>query len=408
MNIIVDALPVRRRSNARAWESRLMNRHLRVWVAVLGMSLPSSMVLAQVVPTTNPAQVTLITGLTRGTDGVTPEQRTEITTNLTAFLQIIVNGAPSSQTNARRLLLSQLPANKSTAGYSVPYLDTFASTVDQDIVALLKTKLPLRTKINLGVIAAEVAKGTDSYQLSNTAETLLKDDQEAVALWGAKAAKYVVPTYVKSLAGKKNTLLPQMVVTGTKFPGPVLWEIYEGLTLGSLGLAGNPRNVPAAKPQIAVVLPFLHDMLKARVATYGPAVPKEVMADAQGTSFLTLTWSFQSGAQQKQSATIMRDMITKGAPLYQPGNADIIEMIKRVSSGLGVVAAVKAESDAIQQFNQSTPAPQVVAGVTALVTALDASPLMAPPAGAPAVQNGPASRPASGGSSPASNLAVIK
>ncbi len=407
MNIFVDALPVRRPTDVRAWESRLMNRHLRVWVAVLGMSVSSSMVVAQVVPATNAAAVPPISVGTRGSEAITPDQKAEIDANVTANLQIVATGSPAEQTAARKSLIAQAP-NKQ-GGLTPQFLDAFAQSIDAKISSALKSKLPMRTKINFGVIAAEVAKNTESHQLSNSAELLLKDDQEVVALWGAKTAKFVVPGYVKLLAGKKNTLLPLMVDTGKKFPGPVLWEIYEGLTLGPLSLAGNPRNVPAAKAQIGVVLPFLHDLLKARAATYGPAVPKEVMADAQGTSFLTLTWTFQAAAQQKQSATIMRDMINKAAPLYQPGNTDMIEMIKRVSSGLGVVvSSVKTESDAIQKFNQSTPAIQVVTAVTALVTALDASPLMTAPAGAPAVQNGPASRPASGGSSPASNLAVIK
>jgi hypothetical protein len=409
MNIIVDALPVRRRSNTRAWESRLMNRHLRVWVAVLGMSLPSSMVLAQVVPTTNPEKVTLITGATRGSDAITPEQRAEIDGSVNEFFNIVMTGAPADQAEAKKRFLTQT-GSKAAPGYTPQYFDALASSVDQKIVGLLKTKLTMRQRINLGVLAAEVARSTESHQLSNAAELLLKDDKEVVALWGAKTAKYVVPAYVKLLAGKKNTLLPLMVDTGKKYPGPVLWEIYEGLTLGPVGVR-DPRLAAQARPQIVVVIPFVQDLLKARAAMYGATAPKEALADATGTTFLTYqeVWKGQSAAQQKGTLLLLRDLLTKPAAIYTPGNADLLGMIQRSASGLGVVVAtVKTESDAIQKFNQSTPAAQVAAAVASLVTALDASPLMATPAGAPAVQNGPASRPASGGSSPASNLAVIK
>jgi len=244
--------------------------------------------------------------------------------------------------------------------------------------------------------------------LAPSADALMHDEAEAVALWGARTAKFVVPNQINvQAAGSKNSLQPTIVDTGLKFPGPVLVEAYDALVLSPLAI--GPANQKNFGPAMKAVIPSVQALLNKRIQTYGPSIPKEPVADAQGTTFLTYSWVFaqQTPAQQKETSKILRDLLAKASELYTAPNAELLDLIKKVASGVAVISNdpnVTKAAGPMKNLNQTVPAPQVKADVDALVSAIDATAIMQ----TPAVQGGSTSRPSSGSASPASDLAVIK
>ena len=385
-----------------------MNRRLYCCIAALGLGLSASLASAQAVPTTNPAEVPHITTGTRGSSAITPEQKAEIDANVGAQVTILTTGTPAARTAAKALIIAEAPG---TAGGLTPqYLDAYAASLDQHIIAALKAKPSLAVRINLGVIAAKVAANTQSFQLENSALALMQDDAEAVVLWGMRTAKHVLPYSIKVKVGK-NAMLPLIITVGNKYPGPVLTEAYEALSLSPMNI-NQPANAKAAQVEIKTVIPFMQTMLNTRVQGYANGIVKEPGVDPIGTNFLSSpnVWSAQTPTQKKDTLKLFHDFLSKVGPLYVVQNDELLNVIKRLGGAVAVtVSTDKLDDTVVQQASKvsklgpTDAPPKVSAEIATLVSGIEQMTFMQ----TPAAQGGAATKPSSG-SSPASDIAVIK
>lgn len=385
-----------------------MNRRLYCCIAALGLGLSGSMALAQAGPTTNPAAVPPISTAARGSSAITPEQKAEIDAFVVNEMTILTTQPPASRVGAKTAIVAQAPG---TAGGITPqYLDAYATSLDQHIVAALKAKPPLAVRLNLGVVAAKVAANSQSFQLENAAIALMQDDAEAVVLWGMRTAKFVLPFQIKVRVGK-NALLPLIVSVGNKFPGPVLSEAYETLSLSPMEIY-QPTKAKAAQVEIKTVIPFMQSMLTTRLQGYANGVIKEPGIDPIGTNFLSSpsVWSAQTPAQKKDTLKLFHDFLAKVGPLYTAPNEEMLNVIKRLGGAVAVTVSTDKLDDTVValagKVSKASPPdapPKVSADVAALVAGLEQMAFLQ----APAAQGGAATKPSSG-SSPASDLAGIK
>ncbi len=366
-----------------------MNRRLYLCIAALCLGLSSTFASTAAGSTTNPAEVAHIAIATKQSSAVTAEQKQEIDTFVTAHMTILTTGTPATRSGAKGELLKEAPGT--AGGYSPQYLDAFAASVDQQIVAALKTKPSLEVRLNLAVLAAKLASNTSSFQLVNAAQALLQDDAEAVALWGMRAAKNVLP-YVIAVA-PNSKLLPMMVDVSLKFPGPVLVEGYQGLTMDQLNIA-IPKNAVQFQVQIKAVVPLVQTLLSKRIEAYAGSAPKEPSAETIGTGFLSSpkVWEFQTAAQKKDTLKVYHDLLSKVASVYTAPSDELLGVTKRIAQACSVTAgdsdaAVKAACVKVGRLNMSDPAPKVVADMGALISALE------PLTPAPAAAGGAATQP---------------
>ncbi len=367
-----------------------MNRRFCVWTVVLGMSCGASMAFAQVTPTTNPSAVPGISTDSKGSPAISPPQKLEIDSFVRAEVQILLTGPATDQQKARDRLIKEAPG--AANGITAQYLDSYANSIDQQVLAALKTQPGLRVRLNLAIVSARVAEATNSSQQAASVEALLNDPAEAVVLWGMKTAKFILPTMLQVQVGK-NTLLPLMVTVALKYPGPVLDEAYQGLTLNPLNVA-QPKNAAAARAQITAVIDTLQNLLSQRNAQWAAGVPKEPTLDTQATSFLIIVavWNDQTPAQQRQTLQLMHDLLDSAQNAY--GNAadkrDLYDLITKVVSGFSVVGSTLNDAtltEAVKEAKKitpTTPAPQVAAACKSLLSAVEALPQMQAPATPPA------------------------
>jgi len=390
-----------------------MNRRICIWIAALGIGCLVSTGQAQTAAA--PKNLSTI----HNVEAPSATDRKQIDDFIAGQLATIVSGQPNDQKAASAALLNEVAA-VNTVGWSTQYLETFAASLNQQAQAVLKAKpaAPVRARLIVGVAAARVAASTKSFQLADSASVLLNDESEVVVLWGMKTAKYVLPGLISVKVGGKIPLLQQMVATGLKFPGPVLTEAYQGLTLEPMDIQ-NPANARGAGPQITAVIPSVQALLAGRVGAWGAAVPKQVTDEAIGTGFLvnSSVWKLQSQPQQQLTVQIMQGLLMKASASFavEADKESLTKLLNRLGSGFSVVATSLTPPDTnldnaatpVKKINKGMNPAQAAVACDDLNSAINGMALMqgAPPF-APA-GTGPTTKPASA-SSPAAPLAVTK
>jgi len=390
-----------------------MNRRICIWIAALGIGCLVSTGQAQTAAA--PKNLSTI----HNVEAPSATDRKQIDDFIAGQLATIVSGQPNDQKTASAALLNEVAA-VNTVGWSTQYLETFAASLNQQAQAVLKAKpaAPVRARLIVGVAAARVAASTKSFQLADSASVLLNDESEVVVLWGMKTAKYVLPGLISVKVGGKIPLLQQMVATGLKFPGPVLTEAYQGLTLEPMDIQ-NPANARGAGPQITAVIPSVQALLAGRVGAWGAAVPKQVTDEAIGTGFLvnSSVWKLQSQPQQQLTVQIMQGLLMKASASFavEADKESLTKLLNRLGSGFSVVATSLTPPDTnldnaatpVKKINKGMNPAQAAVACDDLNSAINGMALMqgAPPF-APA-GTGPTTKPASA-SSPAAPLAVTK
>jgi hypothetical protein len=117
--------------------------------------------------------------------------------------------------------------------------------------------------------------------------SILQDKQPALALWGVKAAKFVVASVVQA-GGNAKALEDEVIQAVKAFPesGAVVDEAYATFTLAPLS-----SLAPAVLgPMTAAVLPHLVQLIDFRAAQYAAgAVPPSPVAVKTFSTFIAVT-----------------------------------------------------------------------------------------------------------------------
>jgi hypothetical protein len=257
---------------------------------------------------------------------------------------------------------------------STIYLDAYVNALARPLATLASDpKLTLRAKINVGVVAARVAEnckvaGLPANALQPILMTLMQDKNDAVALWGVKAAASLCT------AGKppatNPALIDQIVKTVSEhhLNGTITEEAYNALD-------GNPA------PQ---VLAALISLFKTRVAAYtNGQVPSEPIADRRPSAILTVqlgAWSKLNATEQTRVMNLVADLLSAavkamtqppaGSP---PDTADQLknliaksaEAVVVVANASPSMAALKQAADSLR--NRTSPTPAAVEEVVDLI-----------------------------------------
>ena len=205
---------------------------------------------------------------------------------------------------ARIQLESQAPGNASAS-----YLQVYAASLNANILPLASSK-ELMTRLNAAIVVAHVAERARNAELAPAAAKFMADSQDPVALWGVKAAKFIIPVLLNT-NGAQDPLTPNLLAVVKKnwFSGAIAYEAYDALRLNTNspgagpaavgpGAAAPPANAAAIKAAVSSML----GLMTFRAELYAKGVPPQPIAETLPIEFLTRSrvWPSLSAAQQGQ------------------------------------------------------------------------------------------------------------
>jgi hypothetical protein len=297
---------------------------------------------------------------------------------------------PAKRSAAKDALLAQ--ANGPSGQPASPtYLDAYANALNTEL-APLAAHNDLQIRLIAGIVAAQVAAKADNTQLMPVTLTLMGDKSEAVAYWGVRAAKHVLPAVLRNPLFQKNNKLQPMIVSTVKshlsgaLSGPIVAEGYGALTLLLLD-----TNKP--DPNLRLVVGDMLDLFRARLELYKRAtVPPEPIAERTPTGFLIhpAVWPAQTTKEQRVAAMqAMSDLIalaSQHAQTADPQQRDALSLlIQQTAKSIWVgadglksdAAASQAIKDAVTPataVGPQTPPPEMLNRVNSIFPVLSAHP----------------------------------
>jgi hypothetical protein len=258
--------------------------------------------------------------------------------------------------------------------------------------------------------------------LANAAIKFMNDKQPAVALWGVKAARPMLPA-VLNLAGGQKPLAPALAQTVQRHAllSNIIIEVYEALTLNLFNVPSGQRPTPAT---IKGAIPVMLRVFRMRVDGYTGGLPVDPSVDNIPAEWLAFqpVWSQMTPAQQLETVQAISDLLGllgQHAELMSGDErAPLLPVFRRTGKAIQVIGdsnnlpQVSAAAKAVQNISAGTEGSDVRKATDGVAAALKAAPqfgalkdapqlAIAPPpepdAGAPA----PASEPATGKGAPA-------
>jgi hypothetical protein len=143
----------------------------------------------------------------------------------------------SAQSTARDNLVAA--SNGSPA-----FADAYAKSINDALTPVVKGN-DFRAKLNAAVAAARIADKTNSPRLHDIAMVMLADKNPGIVLWGAKAAKAVVPAMFAAQGAAASGDLIKAVAQAalTSHSGPIAAEAYQTLAPRVVGVPAAPGSV---------------------------------------------------------------------------------------------------------------------------------------------------------------------
>lgn len=378
-----------------------------------------------------PAMVLLCSGATFGqlTDASKKAPNPDnaaIQAYVDAAVKNITSDDPDKQATGRDNLAKGAELNDQTAQASPQYLDAYGGAVAKALLPLTKHE-DMRVRLNAAIANARVAERAGNARLADVTVRFINDKTEAVALWGVKAARAMLPTALAK--GGNHPVVAALVQAAQKFMfGPIVAEVYDALGLNVL----DPRSRPQPNALKAAV-PQMLRVFKLRVGSYGAAVPPDPAIDNVASEFLSFgpVWQQMNPAQRVESLQTMADLISfagqyaqlmegderqallpvfkrTGAAIQVIGDStknppvsNAAKEVQRVSTGMDgteIVERTTAVTDALRQaFPGVKPSPKLQLGDAPEADAEGAAPKPPPPANGKAPPTPPAGGAAGGG-----------
>ena len=300
---------------------------------------------------------------------------------ITAQLQQLGGDDLTAARTARENLISECESHNGNP-QSPEYEAAYAMALDKAIAPLLGAK-SLRVRLNAAVVLGNVARMTEktggSRVLDDAVQIALGDKETPIAIWGMKAAKYVVPSLIQAQGNFQK--LEQVIVQSAKShagqspadSGTVIEEAYGALTLEPL----RQQAVPIDAAMAASVIPELLNLMQWRADQFAnnAALPPNPLAEEAAANFLPVT-AFGAisvpgnpptlNASGKRALQIMSQLACVDVRLIANGNtdADLVSITNRFGS------AITAMADP-SQLNQPAllQSGKTIAGISASTTA---------------------------------------
>lgn len=339
------------------WNSIRIRLALPLFVVLLVCTAPA---FAQRLPTTTKLAGTMTPALTDAINQFVQGQAKGLSGENAAI-----------QKASRQALIDQVSGSGSPA-----FFDAYADAVNGALLPLA-SDANLRVRLNAAIANGEIAKRVNSARQAKATLAFMNDKSDPVALWGLKAAKYVIPPL---------TLLPAQLRTAKLFPGvvdavkahndsgPIIEEAYQALTLDDF------KNVqpPNLKASIAEVLPDTYRLLEYRITLYANGVPASPLADNYGTLFLTRqhAWDAETAAQQQLTIKDLFGLVAALGGLLGNNNIqnrdELVNLIRPTGRAFQVVADALQDQELhkaaveIAEITADTPIDEVAKRVSDL------------------------------------------
>jgi hypothetical protein len=232
------------------------------------------------------------------------------TKQLVGFLKDKAN--PVNQSAARDQLM-QAAQGIGPSGPSVAFLEAYTEVLSKELMPLADDANP-RTQLLAGIVTAEVAQAAKNPKLMDVAARLMKDKDAAVALWGMKAVKSIIPAVLKNplLNSTAKQMLDQVIQTvKTHKRGEIVDEAYDAVTLeqGSIPLF-NP--VKAVNPKgIDLLIDATLSLVDYRTSLYVKDLPEGLAADGKAAGFLAVPaiWSALPEPRKQQAMQAISNLL---------------------------------------------------------------------------------------------------
>jgi len=280
-----------------------------------------------------------------------------------------------------------------TTPLSPVYADAYAGAVAKALMPLT-THEDMRVRLNAAIVNARVAERAGNTRLKDVTIKFINDKTSAVALWGVKAARGMLPAILAGANPTNDPLLTAMVQAVQRFGfGPIVTEVYEALSLNVI--AANPK--PPANV-IKGAVPVMMQVYRTRVDAYGGGVPPDPGIDNVAAEFFgfSTVWQLLAPQQRTDAVQAMVDLLSlasqHAALMEGDERLPLLPVFKRTGSVLQVIGdAVKASAlsnaaKEIQRISNGMDGTEVTQRSTALTAAartafpgLKPSPTLPPP-----------------------------
>jgi len=364
-----------------------MNRIGRPALALLHAFAPA-VVLCSFIGAASPAGAQVISNAIKTAPDVTAS-RAQIQQYIDAAAKRLMSEDPDEQSKARNLLIDgvNLTGGASATGQlSAAYLDTYATAAAKSLTPLTSNP-DTRIRLNAAIATARIAEKANNLRLSDLAIRFMNDKSAAVALWGVKAARAMVPAAV--VGPPNNPLMPALIKIVQRNPlGPVVNEIYQALSLGIFDTGAAPQRPNPV--QIKAVVPNMLGVFRQRVNAYQRGtIPTDPSVDNVAAEFLTYSpvWTQMTPAQQTQAMQAVSDLLGFAGQYAELATGDerqaLLPVFQRTGKALQVVGetmnlpgVVKAAKD-VQGISSGMDGTEVRNRADAVALALKAAPQFA-------------------------------
>ena len=267
---------------------------------------------------------------------------------------------------------------------SPAYLDAYTQALDRALVPLANNP-DMRVRLNAAIVTAKVADKANNARLANAAVKFMNDKQPAVALWGVKAARAMMPSVVA--APGQNPITPALAQTVQRHAlANIIIEVYEALTLNLFNLPSGQRPPPNA---IKAAIPEMLKVFRMRVDGYAGGLPPDPSVDNIPAEWLAFqpVWTQMTPAQQLATVQTISDLLGLLARQVELMSEDertpVLPVFKRTGKALQAIAdannlpQVSAAAKVVQTISSGTDGGDVRKATDAVTAALKAAPQFA-------------------------------
>lgn len=267
---------------------------------------------------------------------------------------------PATQHDARELLIAQVSGGGAEAP-SGSFMDVYAQELNQLLMPLLanQDRSTQTARLNAAIAVAGVADRVNNVRLLPITLQLLKDQSDAVKIWGLRAARSVLPPAI-AINQQANLLAAIKAQAGPDANPMLLQLVYAAL---SPNIANNDPN--AAKI-VSVVVPELQTLLEARVKQFQKEVPPDILSVRPATDFLSAkAWVQTTTEQRLGTVQILSDLIAVAGERADASTGtdkqQLIDMVKQTTLALEACAYNEKAFDVFNTLqhqltvNQGTP-----------------------------------------------------
>ena len=269
----------------------------------------------------------------------------------------------------------QLAAGNTTP-LSPVFADAYAGAVAKALAPLAGHE-DMRVRLNAAIVNARVAERVGNTRLKDVTIKFINDKTNAVALWGVKAARAMLPAILSGPNAAADPLVVAMVQAVQRAHyGPIVTEVYEALGLNVI--TANPK--PPANV-IKGAVPEMLQVLRSRVDDYAGGIPPDPGIDNTASEFFSFStvWQQMTPQQRTDAVQAMTDLLAlagqHAALMEGDERQPLLTVFKRTGSALQVIgdsvksSALSNAAKEIQKVSTGMDGTEVSTRSTALAAA---------------------------------------